>query len=295
MPKSSRLSTVPGKFVSSVEGLEAKIMESIEELVSRLEMKSGEILLNESNLVLIESINQRMKDVIFTEEYERSLTQFVKEFKTQAKLTNEYFQTLDKSFDVKPVYESVLKNTQRNAIELLNQDAFTQALNVPLKQALESSITNKQPFNELMESLRVIIRGDGTVDGRLISHVKRVAYDSFAVSDRAYTNTIAVDLGLEFYRYSGGSVDETRCFCTERKGKYFHRKEIEAWGRGEDLGSCGNGGKWAGRNTNTNSSTIFVFAGGYNCVHNFLPVSIKSVPQETIERNINNGNYKPQN
>lgn len=292
MPKSSRLTTVPGKFVSSIEGLEAKIMESIEELVSKLEMKGGEILLNESNLVLIESINQRMKDVIFTEEYERSLTQFVKEFKTQAKLTNEYFQTLDKSFDVKPVYESVLKNTQRNAIELLNQDAFTQALNVPLKQALESSITNKQPFNELMESLRVIIRGDGTVDGRLISHVKRVAYDSFAVSDRAYTNTIAVDLGLEFYRYSGGSVDETRCFCSERKGKYFHRKEIEAWGRGEDLGSCGNGGKWAGRNTNTNSSTIFIYCGGYSCKHNLLPVSIKSVPSEVLERARVAGHYK---
>lgn len=290
--KTNRLTSVPKAFVNTVEQLEAKIMKSIEELVSNLSTSGGNFILDEKNMALIESLNQRMKDVIFTEEYEKGLTNFIKEFKTQAALTNEYFQTLDASFDIKPVYESVLKSTQRNAIELLSEDAFTQALNLPLKQALESSITNKQPFNELMESLRVIIRGDDTIDGRLISHVKRVAYDSFSVSDRAYTNTIAVDLGLEFYRYSGGSVDETRCFCEQRKGKYFHREEIKAWGRKENLGECSTGKGWAGMNTNTSESTIFFYAGGYSCKHSILPVSTKSVPREVIERAIAAGYYQ---
>jgi hypothetical protein len=132
--------------------------------------------------------------------------------------------------------------------------------------------------------LRYLIEGNEEVDGRLMSHVKRVAYDSFAVSDRSYTNTIATDLGLEFYRWSGGKIEDTRCFCLERAGKYFHREEIKAWGRGENIGKCKSNGLWEGANSNTDEATIFFYAGGYNCKHSIAPVSKKSVPADVMQR-----------
>jgi hypothetical protein len=233
-------------------------------------------------MAIIENINQTIKNTIFTPEYEKSLTSFIGEFNTQAGLSNEYFQIILDDFEVKPVYKSLLKSTQRNAIQLLNDDAFSQVLINPIKETLESSIVNNVSFGDTITNLRYIIEGDETVDGRLISHVKRVAYDSFAVSDRSYTNTIATDLGLEFYRYSGGEIETTRCFCDERAGKYYHRKEIEGWGDGVGVGSCGF--PWAGMNTNTDKATIFFYAGGYNCKHSLLPVSAKSVPQEVKDR-----------
>jgi hypothetical protein len=290
--KNDRLEEVPGKFVDSVSNLESKIMKEVESLVSQLEMKDGVIEMTDKNLALIESINQRIINVTFDEEYEKNLTKFIGEFKTQAGLNNEYFQVINEDFQLKPLYKTVLENTQKNAIALLNEDAFTATLSTPIKQILESSITNKQSFTDTIESLRYIIQGDETADGRLISHVKRVAYDSFAVSDRSYTNAVSTDLSLEFYRFTGGKIEDTRCFCRERAGKYFHQKEVEGWGEGKGLGDCKQDGLWQGANANTDKSTIFLYLGGYNCKHSILPVSTKSVPREVINRAKQEGYYK---
>jgi hypothetical protein len=282
--KNDRLDSVPSEFVKSMSSIEGRVSKEIEALVSQLEMENGEIILSEKNMALIESINQRIKDLIFDSVYEKNLTSFLGEFKKQAELNNTYFMATVPDFEVTPVYQSILKSSQRNALSLLNEDAFTQALILPIKQTLESSITNKVSFADTLTNLRYIIEGDEEIDGRLMAHVKRVAYDSFAISDRSYTNTIATDLGLEFYRYTGGKIEDTRCFCAERAGKFFHREEIKAWGRGEKLGKCKSGDLWEGANSNTDEGTIFFYAGGYNCRHSILPVSKKSVPSEVMQR-----------
>ena len=50
---------------------------------------------------------------------------------------------------------------------------------------------------------------------------------------------------------------------------------------------------WQGKMYGTNESTIFVTAGGYNCQHSIMPVSVFAVPKADIERNIKNGNFEP--
>jgi hypothetical protein len=282
--KHDRLDSVPSTFVQSMEGVQGKISREIEDLVSQLEMENGQILLSEKNMALMESINQRLKNLIFDEAYEKNLTTFLGEFKKQAELNNAYFHSIVPDFEPSKLYDSVLKNTQKNALSLLNEDAFTQALIQPITQTLEASITNKVSFADTLTNLRYLIEGNEEVDGRLMSHVKRVAYDSFAVSDRSYTNTIATDLGLEFYRWSGGKIEDTRCFCLERAGKFYHREEIKAWGRGENLGKCKSGDLWEGANSNTDEATIFFYAAGYNCRHTIQPVSKKSVPPDVMQR-----------
>jgi hypothetical protein len=288
--KHDRLDSVPSAFVRSMDGVQARVSREIEDLVSQLEIENGNIVLSEKNMVLINNMEQRLKNLIFDEAYEKNLTSFLSEFKRQAELNNQYFTATIPEFEPSALYESVLKSTQKNALSLLNEDAFTQTLIGPIKQTLEASITNNISFSETLTNLRYLIEGDEEVDGRLMSHVKRVAYDSFAVSDRSYTNTIATDLGLEFYRYSGGKIEDTRCFCAERAGKFFHRKEIEGWGEGKDVGSCGF--PWQGMNSNTDKATLFYYAGGYNCKHSILPVSKKSVPQDVIQRAISEGYLK---
>jgi hypothetical protein len=259
--KFNRYMEVPENFVEDVKDTEQRTIKELGKIVNQLDTENGIILLNEKNLSLINSLDQALKDAIFSEDYVLALKTFIGEFKVQADITNKYFSSI---IDFKPtsLYQTALHNSQRNA------------------------------FTETLDNLRVIIQGtDG--EGGVMSHVKRIAKDSFSASDRGYTNTIAQDLGLEFYRISGGKIDTTRCFCNERYGKYFHRKEIEAWGEGKNLGVCDTGnGKWAGRNKSTNKSTIFIFFGGYNCDHSPLPVSEFSVPKEVIERNIKNGNFK---
>lgn len=119
--------------------------------------------------------------------------------------------------------------------------------------------------------------------GALANYASQVAYDAISQGDRAYSNAIAEEGKYEWYLYSGTDQENSRPFCEERKGKYFHFKEIEAWA---DL-------NWQGKADGTNAQTIFILAGGYRCIDSILPVSIAVVPEEVIQRNIQNGNYNP--
>lgn len=293
--KIDRLNDVPEKFISGVSKSQRELIGQIENELLKLDTEGNVILLNEKNMGIINSLGKKIDDTVFNDEYTRELTQFIGEFKKQSILNNKYFQEINVGFKDEAIYKATLEATQKNALQLLGQDAFTQTVNAPLTQMLQASVSNQVSFADTLQSVRLFIEGNDEVDGKLLSHVKRISYDAFSSSDRTYTNAVANSLGLEFYRYQGGEIADTRPFCDERLGKYFHKKEIEGWGVGDRC--CGldwpQNKTWAGRNANTNKSTIFVFAGGYNCKHAIIPVSLRSVPKEVISRNIESGFYKP--
>lgn len=281
--KIARLESVPDQFVAQSRKIQLQVYKEISKLLGELDKVEGRFALTQKNINLIERINAQLKKVIFNEDYIEAITTFAREFSRQAKITEAYFAEALGEFTTKDLYKSILSRTQKNALALLTEDAYTQVLINPVTNILESSVISEVSYKETIQALENFILGAEGVEGKLISHVKRVAYDSFAVSDRTYTNAIAEDLGLEFYRYQGGKIEDTRDFCSQRDGKYFHKKEIQAWANQ----------KWQGKNTATTEATIFAFAGGYNCKHSILPVSTKSVPKSVIQRNIENGNYTP--
>lgn len=292
--KINRLNSVPDKFVSEIGKSQADLYKEIEDILLKLDTEGNIIILNDKNMSLINSLSDKINQTIFNDEYLKSLTEFTSEFKKQSTLNNKYFQEINVGFKDEAIYTTTLEATQKNALQLLGQDAFTQTVTTPLSQMLQSSISNQTSFADTIKSVKLFIEGNDEIDGALVSHVKRISYDAFSASDRTYTNTVANSLGLEFYRYQGSEIEDTRPFCDERIGKYFHKKEIEQWGMGEKC--CGlawpQSGKWAGRNANTNKSTIFIFCGGYNCKHSLIPVSTKSVPNDVINRAIDSGFYK---
>jgi hypothetical protein len=282
--KASRLESVPNALISSVEKSQKAIFDELIVLVENLETEAGKILLSENNLVQVEIIVNKLKGSVYGSEYLEAVGSFAGEFNTQAQLNNEYFtKILNEDFTTKAIYDNILKASQRDAVALLTDAGVNQAFFIPMKNILNTSVTTGQSMGEAIKALRAFVEGNTEIDGTLLRHVKQVARDGFSFSDRQYTNIVANDIGLEFYRYVGGTVDDTRDFCSQRTGKYFHKKEIEKW---EKL-------SWQGKAKGTTESTIFVFAGGYNCLHSILPVSTYSVPKEVIQRNEDNGNYKP--
>lgn len=296
--KLERLNSVPEDFINSVAGSENEIIAQISEIVAQLDRENGVFLLNEKNLRLIDSIDQRLKDAVFNDEYVQSLTEFTKQFNAQAKLNNSYFtELLGNGFENSKLYELTLLSSQKNALAVLGEDAFGTQLIGPIKQIIQSSITNGASFTDILKNLNTLVKGDPDqeIDGKFVGYIKRYAKDAFTSGDANYTNVIANDLGLEFGRWMGPKLEDTRDFCKERIGKYFHRKEVEQWGSGNKC--CGlswpdSKGNWQGRNSATDKNTIFVLRGGYNCNHNFVPVSTKQVPKEVINRAVSSGYYK---
>ena len=288
--KMSRLQSVPDKMVTAADKAQINMLKRAEELVSKMDIVDGKFVFSDKNIQIIESISSELPGVIIDDDYINSLTNFAKEFNTQGKINNDYFSKIIPDFEIQSVYASTLQMSQRNAIQLLSDDAVSAAILSPIKEALMSGVSNGGSFADAMNAIREVATNTEKSDGALTRYVKRVAYDAFAVGDRQYTKAISEDLGLVFYKYQGGEVADTRCFCEERHGNFYHKKEIEDWGEGKKVGECGN--NWQGRNSNTNKDTIFSFVGGYNCKHSLIPIITSRVPKEWIDRAIKLGYYK---
>jgi len=285
--KNHRLETVPDRFISAVEKAQRESFNKLISLLDKLKRNSeGKIELTASNLSKIETIGNELQKNLFDKEYGEAVIEFAKEFDTQAIINKTYFKEAFGDFKDKEIFKTILKNAQKRAITDLADTAIDSNFINPLKEILNASVTNGQNFSDAVKTLRTYIEGNSEVDGTLLRYVKQVAVDGFSISDREYTKAIAEDLEIEWYLYSGGLIKDSREFCEERNGKYFHKKEVEAWAEIDS---------WKGKIPNTNDSTIFSFAGGYNCRHSIMPVGISVVPQDVIDRNIANGNYEKEN
>lgn len=183
-----------------------------------------------------------------------------------------------------PVKKLYIDSAKKNVVDaLVDENNFIK----PIQDILTAAVVNGSNISDTIDSISEFVEGDPSSDseGKILKYVKQITNDSFAVADRSYTSLVSDELGNEWYYYAGSEVAHTRCFCKERVGKYFHYKEIESWGDGENLGKCNIGdGTWAGEFLGTNKSTIFSYLGGYNCMHSLIPVSDVVVPESDLTR-----------
>jgi hypothetical protein len=129
-----------------------------------------------------------------------------------------------------------------------------------------SSGTRQQMIDKLLESIT-------TAE----AYTKTYVDTGLSVVGRERIADTAKDLGLTWFRYIGGVIKTSRDFCIERDGGYYHEEEIEEWAS-ED---------WSGKIEGTTEENIFALCGGWNCRHDLIPVHISSVPEEDLQRYLN--------
>lgn len=291
--KEKRLESVPDKLATRTESVQKKILKELISELDSLERENGRIKMTNKNMNTINKIAAYITDFIFEQtEYQAALIAFSKEFNIQAGLTQDFFIALQGDFKDKEIYRNNIKLSQKQSIELLAKAGVNQIFINPMKDILQASITSGATYADAIEALTIFVIGNKNKEGTLLSHVKQVAYDGFAFSDRQYVKMISKDLEYEFYQYFGGLVRDSRCFCIQRSNGIFHEKEIEYWGETPSLWDkkpgCDKGG---GRIPSTNASTIWTYAGGYHCLHQIIPVLLSAVPKKVINKAVKEGYY----
>lgn len=98
-----------------------------------------------------------------------------------------------------------------------------------------NSMASKVGPDKFAEGLRVLVQGAENVDGALLSHWKEYAFDSYSQVREIQNLHMADELKLNYFRYTGGTIDTTRRFCEKRNGKVFHRDETATWKDDADL------------------------------------------------------------
>lgn len=291
--KSKRLQDVPDEFLTQVEKSQKQIFTRILASLDKLQRKGDMIAISTKNLSVVDDIISDLRDVVYNSDYTDAVGSFAKEFDKQGEINEEYFKKAFEEFSSSSVGNAIVKKVKADTVQSLLGGSLDENFLKPAEKMLTNLVTSGAGFQEALDSIQQFALGGDEVDGKLLQYSKQVAHDQFSFSDRGYTNAVAEDLEAEWYYYAGDEIPTTRCFCEQRHGQYFHYKEVEAWGRGEDLGECRSGDLWQGAHIGTNEQTIFIYLGGYNCMHALQPVSIFDVPKEVIQRAISKGFYEP--
>ena len=269
----------------AVTKTQRQLFNKMQGLLAKLELDGdGLIKQSTSNRKILQKADKIFDQAIRDSGYYGALSRYVDNFNTLAKAQEKYFDFIVSNFTIDSHY---LKSLQSNAVKTvetyLANDGLASQIKQPLNQILNQNINTGGAFSDLLQQVREFIKGTNDREGKLMRYSKQIARDSLFDFNRSLQESISENAGLEFYQYLGGIMDDTRPFCAERSNKFYHKKEIESWPRLN----------WQGKRPGTTSSTIFVFAGGFSCLHMIVPVSEAIVPTAVKKRAEELGFYRP--
>ena len=281
------LETVPETIVTAAEKAQRDAWRKLGPLLAEMDVDAtGNIRQTEDNIRRIGLITEELNKVLAGGEYKDAVQSFLASIDEGVQLTDEIAKKINSSFEPDNVQRQLLAISKQNAINAFFGSGLRDNVTVPFLEQLTANVAARAPLREAVKALQGVIEGTETTDGRLLANVRTTANTAQAIADRSYAAAVNEELGIEYFQYLGGEIPTTRPFCEHREGAIFHRKEIEAWGSGENSAGINDisNGTWAGRIDGTDSRSIFTFVGGWNCRHFLVPVIKQKVPPSVIAR-----------
>lgn len=265
-----------GKYASQIIRVQNKLYNDLVTILRFIDLDGeGYIRQNSGNRAILRAAQDQFTKTINSSIYQSALEQHLDVIPEIDSLNETYFESVSSAFKPNRAFiASIQKQTIETVNSLILQDGLASQVKLPLNQILQQNINTGGSFTGMLNQLRTFIQGNESLYGRLVSYSRGILRDALFQYARSYQNSVTEDLGLVWYRYVGGIIDKSREFCRDRNGGYFHQKEIESWA---DL-------EWQGKNNLTTKSSIFIFAGGHNCTHSFIPVHESIVPKEDKDR-----------
>jgi hypothetical protein len=281
------LETVPESIVTAAEKAQRDAWRKLGPLLAEMDVDAtGNIRQTEDNIRRIGLITEELNKVLAGGEYKDAVQSFLSSIDEGVQLTDDIARKINSTFEPDNVQKQLLAISKQNAINAFFGSGLRDNVTVPFLEQLTANVAARAPLNQAVKALQGVIEGTETTDGRLLANVRTTANTAQAIADRSYSAAVNEELGIEYFQYLGGEIPTTRPFCEHREGAIFHRKEIEAWGNGENSAGINDisNGTWAGRIDGTDSRSIFTFVGGWNCRHFLVPVIKQKVPASVQAR-----------
>lgn len=281
------LENVPEELATAAERAQRDAWRKLGPLLAEMDVdENGNIAQTEDNVRRIGLITDELNKVLAGGEYKDAVQSFLGSIDKSVQLTDDIAKKIDNTFEPNNVQKQLLNISKQNAINAFFGSGLRERVTQPFLEQLTANVAARAPLREAVKALQGVIEGTDTTDGRLLANVRTTAGTAQAIADRSYAAAVNEELGIEYFQYLGGEIATTRPFCEHREGEIFHRKEIEAWGEGENSAGINDirNGTWDGRIDGTDSRSIFTFVGGWNCRHYLVPVIKQKVPASVIAR-----------
>ena len=220
---------------------------------------------------LIKLKNDIADTIINNSAYQYQVGEVIAGFNLLAGLSNDFITESIGSFKPKTeLYKAILEANIATTKDALLGGGIRNNFSTAIQEVLKDNISGIGTRSELNKTLRKFIEGTEEEAPFLNRYIKQTTNDAIMTFNSEYIQTISDDLGVEYYLYSGTIIADTRDFCQARSGRYFTKDEVKDWAGLKN---------WDGRMKGTNSSTIFIYRGGYNCRHQLWPVAKEQYDQ----------------
>lgn len=243
-----------------------KVLDKILSKLNELSVK-GEFKFSIENLENIDKVDKIIEDVLKEEGYYKNLSEYKKEFQSVlSEVVGSY-----KSFgatqtpDLKAYNEAAFKNFYNNLAINVTETNIKQ----PIKQALLQYIASDGTYKGFKETVK-----DLFAKNKIEADVNKIAREYVFQYKRAQGQIIANKLGIKYFKYVGGEIDTTRCFCEKRNGNIYDIDEIKSWAS-ED---------WNGKIKGTTTENISMTLGGWLCRHSLQPVTEREAKSKGINK-----------
>jgi hypothetical protein len=268
----------PTELIKQIQELQLAIESRMDEALPRVFSKlSDQVIDLASDLSLdpkdraktLKELIKLKKDIADTiiqnAPYQLQVAEVIKGFEMLSQLSNEYITLAIGDFKPKKeLYKAILESNIATTKDALLGAGIRENFGTAIQEVLKDNISGIGTRSELNKTLRKFIEGTPEESAFLNRYIKQTTNDAVMTFNSEYIQTIAEDLDVEYYLYAGTVISDSRAFCTARAGRYFTTDQVKAWP---------NLKGWDGRMKGTNSSTIFIYRGGYNCRHQLWPVS----------------------
>jgi hypothetical protein len=272
------MAKTPEQLIKQIQELQMAIESRMDDALPRVFAKlSDQVIDLASNLSLdpkdrAKSLKELIKlkkdiaDTIITNApYQLQVAEVIKGFELLSELSNEYITIAIGDFsEKKALYKAILETNIATTKDALLGAGIRENFGTAIQEVLKDNIAGIGSRSQLNKTLRKFIEGTEQEAPFLNRYIKQTTNDAVMTFNAEYIQTIADDLDVEYYLYAGTLIADSRPFCQARAGRYFTTDQVKAWP---------NLKGWNGRMAGTNSSTIFIYRGGYNCRHQLWPVA----------------------
>jgi hypothetical protein len=280
-------STVDG-FNNTIPGIQKKMLDELLLLTKKLDIKGENIAISGANIKLLTQLQSKLQNIILNPNYVNGVKEYVNSFNDVVNIQHDYFTEITEKFKPPKLSSELKKQAIIGVVNNLTENGLNANVIDKVKDILRKSITTGGSYSSLSQSLTNFIIDNKSGEGQLVKYTKQITTDALNQFSGQYTQLISSDLGYEWFRYSGSNIETTRPFClacTERK--YFHISELPNVLKGKFQEFVKYNGAVNPKTDlpygfipNTDVSNFMINRGGYNCGHQWRPVSEDLVPME---------------
>jgi hypothetical protein len=256
------------------------------EIIPKLDITGGKIKNTLNNYRLLQSLDKMYKD------FENgSRLAFVTEIGNTTNgiaALNKSFFTLSMGLELPELFEAIVADTSKkiglrlglsggNIVSggFLETLIKNEGLLLELKQFMAQSVTSQMPMKSFINGMNTLITGSGTETGGIEKQFKRYAHDIYMQYDSAYASTLADKVGMRYFVYQGGLIEDSRDFCVAHNNKVWSITEAEDWiNWTPSIGDYPAGYKIKSKHPEDVPSYLdypgyspLIDRGGYNCRH----------------------------